>query len=198
MIPLILGIVGALIVVSNWDEITDWIREVLHKGHRILAKAIKKAGKIVIRFLAKSENQTTQVREISEKEVPDYVLNKIKNTRGTVDITNELEDKFYQKDKNLKTIPMNEVPSFIRAKVITDWIQDTIHEGYRILARIINKTGKIVIKLLAKSKNQIVRTKEILEGDLPYYILNKIKNNLGDIDITDELKNELNELVLRR
>ncbi|WP_455630523.1 hypothetical protein [Megamonas sp.] len=95
MIPLILGIVGALIVVSNWDEITDWIREVLHKGRRILAKVINKAGKIFIRFLAKSENQTTQTREISEEEVPDYILNKVKNNRETVDITNELENELY-------------------------------------------------------------------------------------------------------
>ena len=91
MIPVLLGIgaiVGGYLVVKNWEEVTNWLQELLPKIHEVLKEvgvadyaaklfssvqdgALKLVHKLYYKENGKWMEKTT-TREIDESEVPDW------------------------------------------------------------------------------------------------------------------------------
>jgi hypothetical protein len=99
---------GAFALMSFWEDLRDWLKDVVTKVRKIINRVVigfkifvKKMGE-AIKEIAKNYSQneegrwheTVVTREISESEVPADVLAKAKKYRGDeVDVTEELELK---------------------------------------------------------------------------------------------------------
>lgn len=97
---------GAFTLMSFWEDLRDWLKEVVTKVKQVVKRAVvgfkifvKKMGE-AIKEISKNYSQneegrwqeTVVTREISESEVPADVLAKAKKHRGNeVDVTEELE-----------------------------------------------------------------------------------------------------------
>ena len=112
MIPLLLGLFAVgILVVANWDDIVDWLKETipqilsaiesegLEGGLQVLARKVVEAGRKLIGFIQRLFYQRedghwmerTTEREIDESEVPADILAKVKANKK-VDITNDVGD----------------------------------------------------------------------------------------------------------
>lgn len=118
MIPAILALValGGVLVVANWDEVVDWLRDIVPKFKaawerlrpnmpcevQILGDLVEKALDTLISVIHKiyyrEENgkwmEQTTIREVKESEVPPHIREKIlKKTRQgeQADISHEME-----------------------------------------------------------------------------------------------------------
>lgn len=106
MIPAILvGLLGGLIVVAFWDEITNWLKELIPKvkaafsriahGAKVFGKRVKNAAVHIIHRLFYRENgklfEEVTKREIEESELPAWAAEMI-GTQET-DITRPMEEE---------------------------------------------------------------------------------------------------------
>ncbi|MDQ0202852.1 hypothetical protein [Pectinatus haikarae] len=115
MIPLLvaLGIaafVGTAIVVTRWDDIIDWLNDLIprlkaawqnlkrniHHAAMIVYKWIKKKKLQIKHMLYCEENgewtEETTTRIVAEEEVPEFIKNKIGKNEKDTDITREMEE----------------------------------------------------------------------------------------------------------
>lgn len=106
MIPALIGLfLGGLIVVAFWDEITNWLKELIPKikaalsriahaakvfGRRVKGSAVHIIHKLFYREQGKLFEEVTK-REIDESELPDWAADMI-GTQET-DITHPMEEE---------------------------------------------------------------------------------------------------------
>jgi hypothetical protein len=118
MIPAILGLValGGVLIVANWDEVVDWLRDIVPKFKaawarlrphlpyevQILGDLVEKGAdalmSVIHKIYYREENgkwmEQTTIREVNESEVPPHIREKIlkKSRQGEqANITEEME-----------------------------------------------------------------------------------------------------------
>ena len=115
MIPLLLGLgvlIGGAIIVANWDDIVDWLKDFIPKlkaAWNKLKKAVAHAAMVVAEKVKNmfhikhkqyyQENgqwmEETTTRKVNEDEVPAFIKAKVKKSQQDVNITSEMEQELH-------------------------------------------------------------------------------------------------------
>ena len=119
MIPFLIagliGVVGTVAVLANWDKLTSWLRDdfipkikefwaaarknIAHAG-AMFAELVNEAGKWVTKYRHKMywkednhwiEQTTTRTVE-DEDSIPDYIKAKVNVRQKEIDVTREMEE----------------------------------------------------------------------------------------------------------
>ena len=111
MLPwIIAAVIGGVLLVAFWDEIVDWLKDLVTKLKSMFASMAKKIAHAAGAFIQKIENglaairhklyykeegewvEETTTRKIKESEIPANILRKAKRSQET-DVTEEIEDE---------------------------------------------------------------------------------------------------------
>ena len=113
MLPFLIGLgalVGGVLLVAFWDDIVDWLKDLVSTLKSMFASAAKKIAHAAGAFIQKIENglaairhklyyqeegewvEETTTRKIKEEEIPASILRKAKRSQET-DVTDEIEEE---------------------------------------------------------------------------------------------------------